>query len=229
MRIKLDVNYLVTSNSRLDVLICNAGLMSYEDPAKTVTEDGLELHFAVNYLAHFYLVQLLKDLLVASGAGRVVVVSSILLKEGQVDTEQLGCPGLARYGDRTARSPPAYADSKLMLALFSRELQRREPRLAVLTVSPGWCRTSLGRSAQISCLAYPALVLLLLLVGKTVMQAADGIVFCAAKSGIDQLRGKFIRDRKIEMSIENFLDHLVLKSITLWQETLKIIETLSAI
>ena len=205
------------------MLICNAGVMSYEDPAKTVTEDGLELHFAVNYLAHFYLVHLLRDLLVASGARRVVVVSSILLKEGLVDTDQLGCPG---GGDRTARTPPAYADSKLMLALFSRELQRREPRLAVFTVSPGWCRTSLGRSAQISCLTYPALALLLLLVGKTVQQAADSILFCAAKSGIDQFRGKFIRGRQIEMSIENFLDHLGLKTVTLWQDTFKIIETL---
>ena len=212
------------------MLICNAGVMSYQDPAQTVTEDGLEIHFAVNYLAHFYLVSLLRNLLLQSREGRVVVVSSILLKEGLVDTEHLGSPGVARYscrGERTPRTPPAYADSKLMLALFSRELQRREPRLSVFTVSPGWCKTSLGRSAKISCLAYPALALLLLLVGKTVQQGADTIVFCAAKSGIGQLRGKFIRDREVEMSIENILDHLVLKTNTLWLESFKILQTLT--
>ena len=206
------------------MLICNAGVMSYEDPSKTVTEDGLELHFAVNYLGHFYLVHLLRSLLVASGEGRVVVVSSILLKEGQVDTHQLGRPGLARH--TPGRTPPAYSDSKLLLALFSRELQRREPRLVVLTVSPGWCRTSLGRSAQISCLAWPALALLLLLVGKSVRQGADTIVFCAAQPGLQRLRGKFIRDREVEISIETFLDQLVLKTITLWQETVNIMQTL---
>ena len=212
------------------MLICNAGVMSYQDPAQTVTEDGLEIHFAVNYLAHFYLVSLLRNLLLQSEEGRVVVVSSILLKEGLVDTEQLGSPGVARYscgGERTPRTPPAYADSKLMLALFSRELQRREPRLSVFTVSPGWCKTSLGRSAKISCLAYPALALLLLLVGRTVQQGADTIVFCAAKSGIGQLRGKFIRDREVEMSIENILDHLVLKTNSLWLESFKILQTLT--
>ena len=201
--------------------------MSYQDPAKTVTEDGLELHFAVNYLAHFYLVNLLRNLLLQSGEGRVVVVSSILLKEGQVDTEQLGCPGLARYGDRTARSPPAYADSKLMLALFSRELQRREPSLAVFTVSPGWVRqTSLGRSAQVSWLSYPGLALLLLLLGRTVRQGADTIVFCAAGRGLDQLRGRFVRDRKVEMAVENILDQFLLETTTLWQETCRIIQNL---
>ena len=211
------------------MLICNAGVMSYEDPAKTVTEDGLELHFAVNYLAHFYLVSLLRDLLLQSGAGRVVVVSSILLKEGEVDTDQLGCPGVSRYsqrvGGRSARSPLAYADSKLMLALFSRELQRREPSLSIFTVSPGWCRTSLGRSAHISCISFPLLALLMLMVGKTVEQGADTIVFCAAKPGIDHLRGKFIRERKIEMSIENILDNSTLKNRKLWQESFKILQT----
>ena len=209
------------------MLICNAGVMSYQDPAQTVTGDGLELHFAVNYLAHFYLVNLLRNLLLQSGEGRVVVVSSILLKNGLLDLEQLGSPGVSRYSPRSSRSPPAYADSKLMLALFSRELQRREPSLAVFTVSPGWVRqTSLGRSAQVSWLSYPGLALLLLLLGRTVRQGADTIVFCAAGRGLHQLRGRFVRDRKVEMAVENILDQFLLETTTLWQETCRIIQNL---
>jgi len=41
-----------------------------------LSTDGLELHFATNHLGHFYLVQLLRDILIKSAPARVVVVSS---------------------------------------------------------------------------------------------------------------------------------------------------------
>ena len=204
-----------------DVIVCNAGVMSYQEAHHNVTEDGLELHFAVNYLGHFYLVQQLKNLLLRSAEARVVLVSSILLKDGQVETDRLGAPDDGRPGG--GRTPQAYADSKLMLAMFARELQRREDGLAVFCVSPGWCRTSLGRSANIPCYSYPALAILMLIFGKTVKEGADSIVFCAAKPGLTHLRGKFVRDRKIESSVENFLDHLILKTVILWQESSKVL------
>ena len=40
------------------------------------TEDGLELTFQVNHLAHFYLTFLLQEVLVKSAPARVVIVSS---------------------------------------------------------------------------------------------------------------------------------------------------------
>ena len=204
----------------LDVIICNAGVMSYQEASQTVTQDGLEIHFAVNYLGHFHLVHQLKSLLLRSDQARVVVVSSILLKEGQVELDRLGAPpGESGVGGRT---PRAYADSKLMLAMFARELQRREAGLSVFCVSPGWCRTGLGRSANIPCYSYPALAILLLIFGKSVKQGADSIVFCAAKPGLGHLRGKFVRERKVETSVENILDQMTLKTVALWQETLNI-------
>ena len=106
----------------LDVLVCNAGVMTPDQHA--VTQDGVELHTGVNHLAHFYLVQLLRDLLVSTPGARVVIVSSMLLKEGSLDTEHLGLPS---YTPSSSKTPPAYADSKLMNAVFARELQAREP------------------------------------------------------------------------------------------------------
>src|ERR1700722_4898423 len=44
--------------SRLDVLINNAGIFS---PRRTMTEDGFETTFQVNYLSHFLLTQALLD------------------------------------------------------------------------------------------------------------------------------------------------------------------------
>ena len=108
--------------SSLDVLVCNAGVMTPDQHA--VTQDGVELHVGVNHLAHFYLVNLLKNLLLKTSGARVVIVSSMLLKEGTLDTEQIGKPNTRVTKSKT---PPSYADSKLMNALFARELQAREP------------------------------------------------------------------------------------------------------
>ena len=54
------------------------------------SKEGLEIHFSVNYLGHFLIVNSLLSILKKSQDPRVVVVSSILLKEGQIHTESLG-------------------------------------------------------------------------------------------------------------------------------------------
>jgi len=54
-------------------LICNAAVFGL---AWKKTEDGIESTFGVNHLGHFYLVQLLEDILCSSAPARVVVLSS---------------------------------------------------------------------------------------------------------------------------------------------------------
>jgi NAD(P)-dependent dehydrogenase (short-subunit alcohol dehydrogenase family) len=48
--------------SRLDILICNAGVYDTSGTRKT-TKDGLELHFGTNYLSHYVMADMLLDLL----------------------------------------------------------------------------------------------------------------------------------------------------------------------
>lgn len=55
------------------MLICNAAMFG---APWSLTEDDLESTFQVNHLGHFYLVQLLEDVLHRSSPARVVVVSS---------------------------------------------------------------------------------------------------------------------------------------------------------
>lgn len=57
----------------LHVLICNAAIFGVP---WQLTEDGLESTFQVNHLGHFYLIQLLEDVLRRSTPARVVMVSS---------------------------------------------------------------------------------------------------------------------------------------------------------
>lgn len=63
-------------NPMLDVLVNNAGTIAGK---RTVTEDGLELTFAANYLGPFLLTQLLLRLLSADSA-RILNISSELYR-----------------------------------------------------------------------------------------------------------------------------------------------------
>ena len=102
-------------HDRLDGLINNAGVFVNE---RTVTEDGFELTFAVNHLAHFLLTNLLLDTLKRSAPARIVVVASQVHSSGRVNFDDLQ---LARKYDGYA----AYANSKLANVLFTYELAER--------------------------------------------------------------------------------------------------------
>ena len=113
----------------VEAIVCNAGMQS---PGRTAfTEDGIELTFQVNHLAHFLLVALLRDRLAPNA--RVVVVSS-----GTHDAAQR--TGMPKPDFRSARAlaHPAptdsptegrrrYTASKLCNVLFAYELARRAP------------------------------------------------------------------------------------------------------
>lgn len=122
---------------RLDVLVNNAGVMAL--PARR-TADGFEMQIGTNHLGPFALTAQLLPGLVASGAGRVVTVSSILHKRARLDLDDLNAD--KRY-DKWA----AYGQSKLANLLFTSELQRRLARAGapVLAVAahPGFSATDL--------------------------------------------------------------------------------------
>jgi NAD(P)-dependent dehydrogenase (short-subunit alcohol dehydrogenase family) len=66
---------IISRHERLDLLVNNAAAVS--PPERTLSADGHELAFAVNYLAHFLLSYRLLPLLEASAPARIVNVSSM--------------------------------------------------------------------------------------------------------------------------------------------------------
>jgi NAD(P)-dependent dehydrogenase (short-subunit alcohol dehydrogenase family) len=122
--------------ARLDVLVNNAGTYLFD---RTLTEDGLEKTFAVNYLSHFLLTNLLLDLLAASPSSRVVCVSSAAHLNGRIDFDNL-------QGERCYERLDAYARSKLAILMFTYELarRRREARPTANALHPGGVATGLG-------------------------------------------------------------------------------------
>jgi NAD(P)-dependent dehydrogenase (short-subunit alcohol dehydrogenase family) len=106
-----DVRHLAAEIDDLDTLVNNAGIISLE---RRESANGYELTFAVNYLSHFLLTQLLLRKL--QEPGRIVNVSSI--GQERVDFEDL-------MFERDYNSYSAYARSKLAQVLFTFELAER--------------------------------------------------------------------------------------------------------
>lgn len=67
---------VLRDHRRLDLLVNNAGVGLVFDTTRKFSAEGHELHFAVNYLAHYLLTRRLVPLLVASAPSRIINVSS---------------------------------------------------------------------------------------------------------------------------------------------------------
>jgi NAD(P)-dependent dehydrogenase (short-subunit alcohol dehydrogenase family) len=105
---------ILDNHPRLDVLINNAGIGSATGGRqRRVSADGVELRFAVNYLAGFLLTHLLLPLLRASAPARIVNVASA----GQYPLDFDDVMIIRGYeGTR------AYAQSKLAQIMFTLDL-----------------------------------------------------------------------------------------------------------
>ena len=102
--------------SQLDILFNNAGIMMVP---YGFTKDGFEKQTGTNHLGHFALTGLLLDILKSTPHSRVVTVSSIAHKRGEMDTDDL------LFGNgKGYTSMKAYGRSKLSNLLFAYELQR---------------------------------------------------------------------------------------------------------
>lgn len=121
---------VVAEYPRLDVLVNNAATAAPE--RHTLTGDGNEITFQVNFLAHYLLTCHLEPVLTAApDGGRVVNVSSSLHRTAAI---QWSDPNRARRYSRLA----AYAQSQLALTVFA-----ADPRVTAVSVHPGICATEL--------------------------------------------------------------------------------------
>lgn len=131
---------LIMEEPCIDVLVNNAGIMM---PPRSFTQQGHELQFGVNHLAHYALTVLLRELLERGHDPRVVTVTSDLHRRGTIHFGDL--TGERRYG-RVA----FYAQSKFANVLFGLELDRLfraggSPVRSILA-HPGYAATNLQLS-----------------------------------------------------------------------------------
>jgi NAD(P)-dependent dehydrogenase (short-subunit alcohol dehydrogenase family) len=129
---------LLAEHGSLDILVNNAGVMA---PAKRqVTADGFELQFGTNYLGHYALTGRLLPLLRKGSKPRVVSLSSIAHRNGQIHFDDL-------QWAKTYKPWPAYSQSKLAMLMFALEFQRRSDAAGwgVMSIAahPGVAQTEL--------------------------------------------------------------------------------------
>jgi NAD(P)-dependent dehydrogenase (short-subunit alcohol dehydrogenase family) len=122
---------------KIDLLINNAGVFKRNE---VKTEAGFEMTIAVNYIAPFYLTNLLLPLLQKAAAARIINLSSELYKNGKVYPE-------TRFSNTKFDGSKAYADSKLLIVYFTKSLANRlkDTEITVNALHPGVVGTDVFR------------------------------------------------------------------------------------
>jgi len=129
-------------NTKLDVLVNNAGVMN--TPATAKTKDGFEMQFGVCHLGHFLLTLLLKDVLAKGTESRVVNVSSAFHVDAQGKIGHIAFEDLM-FETRPYDGWTAYSQCKLANVLFAKELSKRWADAGITAVSlhPGFVKSNL--------------------------------------------------------------------------------------
>lgn len=150
--------HLHTELPRIDLLINNAGVVT---GTRTLTVDGFESDFGINFLGHFALTAQLIDLLTAAPAGRVVSVGSLSHggRRAALDFDDL-------HSERRFGRLLTYSRSKMAVTTFMVELQRRltaagSPVLSVGAHPGGVRSTILREQSLVARIAYSDLVMTL--------------------------------------------------------------------
>jgi len=104
-----------SKHDRLHVLINNAGIIRDK---RELSVDGIEMTFAVNYIAYFMLTNLLLDLLKQCAPARIINLTSSIHRTARIDFANL-------QGEKKYNRDSIYAQSKLADIIFTNELARR--------------------------------------------------------------------------------------------------------
>jgi NAD(P)-dependent dehydrogenase (short-subunit alcohol dehydrogenase family) len=163
---------------------------------RQVSKDGLELMFAVDYLGHFLLTNLLVDALKADVPSRVVTISGSGHKEGvegpagHIDFDDL-------QGEKSFKAGKAARQVVLAKILFTYELARRREGTGVsaFTLCPGLTRTNLA--SHFPWYIRPiASIRMALSNPQTPEEGARHIIYLATSPELEGVTGKYFEGAK---------------------------------
>lgn len=172
----------------LNVLINNAGL---NHPERQVTADGFEAVFGTNHLGHFYLTDLLVDVLKKSAPSRIINVSSDLHERAKINWDDL-------MSERNYGVLSIYSQSKLANVIFTKELQRKYGKDGVISVSlhPGVIRTELNRDLAEKWWGKAFLGLFSVFQG-TALEGAQTTLYCTLEDHEKLQGGAYYRESRV--------------------------------
>lgn len=207
--IKRVAGEIATAESRIDVLVNNAGALFN---SRQVTPDGLEMTFATNHMAYFVLTLGLAERLCGTPGARVVNTSSDAHRGARLDFDDL--QSAKRY-----RGFPVYGRSKLCNILFTRELARRWSDTGVTAncLHPGFVSTRFGDE---SGGVFAHVVRAAKLFAISPEKGAETIIYLASSDAVTKLSGAyFYRCRMAEPTKEAQDDEAARR---LWDESARL-------
>ena len=148
--IKKVKDYFISRKIFLDVVVLNAGLQYTGSFYPKVSKQCIELTFAVNHLAHFYLVNILKDLVRDKEESRIIITSSDVhdpKSSGGNIGKKASLNNLVDFKKKVTgqflnfNADESYKNSKLCNILFAKELAKKlkisSSKISVITWAPG--------------------------------------------------------------------------------------------
>jgi retinol dehydrogenase 14 len=175
------------SESRLDVLIHNAGYCGVFRKAKSV--DGIELTFATNHYGPFLLTHLLVNLMKKSAPAKIVIVSS---KYHHVSTLKPTRPEDLNPLDFWLPGQ-LYNNSKFANLLFSLELAKKLKRfnITVNALHPGMTNSKIWRNYP-PCLQVPLAIFKFFLLN--VSEGCQTTLYVTLSPDLDGVTGRYFRN-----------------------------------
>jgi len=177
----------LSDHSRLDVLFNNAGAIN---SMRLLSQDGYELTFAVNHLAHFLLTDLLLSTLKKSSPSRVITTSSAAANMGHMHFDDLML-------ERNYTAFKAYNQSKLANQLFTFELARRlhQTEVTANCLHPGMVRTGFAMNNRGALKTGIALFRPFMIGAK---RAAVTPIYLASSPEFQNVTGKYFKKKMIK-------------------------------
>lgn len=197
--IKKDYQYL-------DILINNAGVVMQK---RTLTEDGLEYQFAVNYLSQFLLINLLFNLLSKSSSARIINVSSQTYISANIDFDDL--QSAKRY-----HPTGVYSNTKMMVIWLTYYLAERlkNSNITINCLHPGVIATNLLKDYRGIPRTSGAAS------NKNIKEGSETSIYLALSDEIKDITGKYFVDKRESRTSAESYD--LNKAKKLWEISLKL-------
>ena len=206
-QIDLAIEGFLSSGRPLHLLVNNAGLVGL---SRRTNDAGLEMTFAVNYLATFRLTLGLLSRLRDSAPARIVNISSDTYRIGRLHFDDLQL-------ERSYSLAKAYSQSKLAILYFTLELARRISGSGVVVnaVDPGPVASNIG--ADNPGIAYRVVGPMIRRFFPSARRAARTALMVATDPELAELSGGYYRSLKRREKAIDFDEAI---SRRLWQESL---------
>lgn len=188
---------------RIDILINCAGMNAGE---RVVTEDGMEMTWAVNHLAPFLLNNLLLNRLKASAPSRIVNLSSATERRGHIRFDDIQLT----KGWSTFRS---YTQAKLAMNMVTRKMAKEleGTGVTVNALNPGFIKTNLlhGLTGIERIIGVPYMYFF----ASKPEKGADRILRLAIADEYENISGQFVYEDAIRQPNPEALDDSIVDAV----------------